>query len=363
MPILSPMELDMNDDHNDSDSDDEENTTSTTDSTSAADDHRLHRRSRRRQRRRDHRPQQIPNYEIEDEEFDEALGLLLGHPSSIANHHHHKHHHHHNHNHKHHHRTDFEEETPQGRQNSVRAWVWWILTMGVVAIFSWVLHHQEHQWQKLHPGERLPPVYKCSATGSSSSSGESSAGSGHNHSKMMMAWPPVGVADTETVLPTVSTHPADTTEYSLEQLQENLRPWTAQQIAPYLLRTDEDTSSGVLDHHRVFLLESSSHTSSLSLVLTLQLLEEQQAATAATATAASHPPPTQLWVYGNDRDPFPSSFSFLRQGDGDGDDNTLQHILPNVRLGILCANEDAPQKDLSYVPADTFDMVFTGYLP
>lgn len=275
------MELEASSDHGD-------NRSRASSDTSSVDESPLHRRRRINRRR-------LGSFEIEDEEFEEALGLL-GHP--IANH------------------TDFEEETPQGRKNSARAWIWWILTMGLVAVFSRVLHHKENQWQITHGDERLPPVYECSAV------------TDENHA--------------DKASPATDTDTLSGAEFSYEQLKENLKDWTAQQVAPHLLQPQD---SGVVN--RVSILESSSRTLGLTLYLTLELLEEMQ---------SGDENPTQFWVYGNDRDPFRASFSFFRQ------EEKLQKI-PNVELGILCAEENAPLTDLSYIPADTFDMVFTGHLP
>ena len=231
----------------------------------------------------------------EEEEFEEAMGLL-GTATSRR------------------HPALLEEETAQGRQNSWRAWRWWVLTMGVAAVVSHFLGHQESQWEAKHADEHQPPVYKCPSQGSGNV-----------------------VIDP----PTVTMDP-NTTTYGYDVLKANRKGWTEEQIAPYILRSDFEGTP-----NRVSILELGSHSMGLNLVQTLEILEDLQAAN-------EHP--TQFWVYGNDRAPFRSSFTFFHQ------DSTLRR-LPNVELGILCASEDTPPQDLSYFPTDRFDLVYTGRFP
>lgn len=232
----------------------------------------------------------------EEEEFEEAMGLL-GTSTSRK------------------HPALLEEETAQGRVTSWQAWRWWLLTMGVAAIVSHFLGHGESQWEAGHAGEHLPPMYKCP-----------SQRSGNN------------VMDP----PTVVMDPNTTITYTYDVLKENRKGWAEEQIVPYILRSDNDSAG-----NRVSVLELGSHSMGLNLVQTLEILEELQA-------ADEHP--TQFWIYGNDRAPFRSSFTFFHQ------DVELRR-LPHVEIGIFCAAEDSPPQDLSYLPADTFDMVYTGRFP
>jgi hypothetical protein len=236
--------------------------------------------------------------EEEEEEFEEVMGLL-GSPSRK-------------------HPALFEEETPQGLQNSKRAWTWWILTMVLVAVTSHFLGHRESQWEEHHTDERLPPVYQCPT-------------------------PKASGKDDVMDPPTVDLDPPNTTFYSYDDLKANRMGWTDVQIAPYLLQSDVQ---GVAN--RVSILELASHSMGMNLFQTLDILENLQ------KPPTEHT--TQFWVYGNDRAPFRSSFSFFHQ------DDALKK-LPNVKLGILCAAEDMPPRDLTYLPINTFDMVYTGRLP
>lgn len=304
MPI-HPMELEASPDHGDEGS----NMSSSSSSTAGTP---LHRR-----RRRDNRPR-INSYEIEDEEFEEALGLL-DHP--IANH------------------TDFEEETAQGRKNSAKAWIWWMVTMGLVALLARILHHKENQWNSDHVDERLPPVYDCSVQSADSFSSTGTDESNHEEIDDAFSLSSLPMVKKDSLSATSD----NSTGYSYDQLKRNVKNWTTRQIAPFLLQGDP--SDGLAK--RVTILESSSQTLGLSLYIMLDIMEEMQ---------AESDDPTQFWVYGNDRDPYRSSFSFFRQ------DDKLQQI-PNTHLGIFCAHEEKPLKDLSYIPADTFDLVYTGHLP
>ncbi len=295
---ISPLELESKSDHAREDDTEDNHNGSGSNSSDESFGSPLHRRRSNRQR--------IQSIEIEDEEFGEALGLL-GHP--IANH------------------TDFEEETPQGRRNSARAWVWWIVTMILVAVISRIFYRKEQQWVEMHGNDRLPPVsYECPVADDTPKNDEQAKSASHS-----VAPPPSNIPG------------GDSVEYSYEQLRTNFKEWTVKHIAPYILKFNDE---GIIN--RVSILETASHTLGLNLFLTLDILEEIQ---------ASSNNPTKFWVYGNDRDPFRSSFAFFRQ------DREKMAQLPNVHLGMFCAAEDAPPMDLSYIPEEAFDIVYCGHLP
>lgn len=234
--------------------------------------------------------------EEEDEEFEEVMGLLGGgnystrHPAHLT----------------------MEEETPIGRQNSLRAWIWWILTMGLVGAMTHFLGHRESQWEDEHADERAPPVYDCPSRRDINQD-------------------------------TASDSPMLVLGDSVDGSSSN-KTWVQREIAPYILE-DDTTVEGLLN--RVSILDLASHSSGQNLFEILKVLEQVQVA---------HENPTQFWVYGNDRDPFESSFKVFHQEDALDE-------LPNIQLGILCSAEDIPPRDISYLPRDTFDMVYTGRIP
>ena len=245
---------------------------------------------------------------MEEEEFEEALGLLH---SPIPNH------------------TDFEEETAQGRQNSARAWAWWIITMVLVAITSRIVYHKEQQWLVMQQNDRFPPKYECPVLHHDKN---------HDSKKK----------NQETLNPAGNTWlTGDSEEYTFKQLKENLRDWTLNRIAPYLLDDTNDEKAIVGKNHQVSILETSSHTLGLGLFLTLQLLEAMQ---------ASQANPTQFWVSGHDQNPSSMSFSSFR-------DEKEMKKLPNVHLGVFCGVEESPLMNLSYIPLETFDVVYCDHMP
>lgn len=212
----------------------------------------------------------------------------------------------------------FEEETSQGRQNSRRAWTWWILTMGVVGVMSLFLGHGENDWERGHTDERSPPMYECPSM--------------HEESGQTRRYdPPITI-------------PLDqnATVVGDKDMKANRRGWTDVRIAPYLLRSDVD---GIAN--RVSILELASQSTGLNLFQTLQILEDIQ---------APNEHKTQFWIYGSDRTPFRSSFSLFHSKE------SLEK-LPDVELGIFCGDETTPPpQDLTYLPSDAFDMVYTGRL-
>jgi hypothetical protein len=78
-------------------------------------------------------------FELEEEEFDEALGLL----DNPVDH----------------------EETPQELANSDRAWRWWIVTICLVAGFSAFLSYVEKLTMRTYiPISNVPPRENCPKT-------------------------------------------------------------------------------------------------------------------------------------------------------------------------------------------------------
>lgn len=244
--------------------------------------------------------------EIEDEEFDEALGLLH---SPIPNH------------------TDFEEETPLGRQNSAKAWVWWIITMVLVAVTSRIVYHKEQQWLVMQQPSRFPPKYECPVLHGNHPEAK-------NHQETS--------TDNQALT-------GDSEEYTFKELKENLREWTVNRIAPHVLdeQMETSTTTTTTEHRQVSILEASSSTLGSGLFLTLLLLEEMQ---------AQRPNPTQFWVSGHDQNPSPLSFSSFRDDKG-------MNKLPNVHLGVFCGVKESPLMNLSYIPQEMFDVVYSDHIP
>jgi hypothetical protein len=234
------------------------------------------------------------SFEVEEEAFDEALGLLDHLPSD---------------------HTDFEEETEQGRRRSMSAWWWWIVTILLVALWSHYLNKKASE----HPA----PLFTCPL--------EKHAKLPENVQHLEQFY----VDDfeyekggkrlnlTEFVSGDFRTSVYDHWGHTYDETKANLLDWKVHYFAPYLA----DGSS---------IFESACGIG-LNLYLTLELLQEE--------AGIEH-----VVVYGN---------AYVEASTKTA--NQLFDRLPPAHApkGRLCTGDST---DLSYIPSDSFDLVYTGYI-
>jgi hypothetical protein len=204
---------------------------------------------------------QPSSLEVEEEEFEEAVGLLSTR-----------------------HFEDFEETTPQGKRIRQTQWYWWGLTVGLVSLFTLLLKDQDLS----HPIILQCPVEEELIIQSSS------------------------ISTPQTVL-------KDSIAY--KELKNGLQDFLIRHFVPNLNDGDAILESECGDL--------------MNLILTLDVLNEQGNI-------------TNLAVYGNtaSNNSIPSIGMLL----------TEMSNKTNNSASKICMSTD-----LSFIPEDSFDLVFTGY--
>lgn len=234
---------------------------------------------------------QSSTFDIEEDEFDEALGLL---DNAIKR-----------------------EETPEEHRNSMRAWKWWIVTMCLVTIYSAILTSSENQQKRLitqNGNFQCPAIEKVpeNVQGFEEVFSESYEEVSNSLTKNMTKF-----------LEEFRTRAFDDWGETYEKAKAKKRDWKRKHYVPFL-----NNGSSIFE---------SACGIGLNMYLTLEILSEEAGI-------------ENLTVYGNEYMDASTQKA-----------NAIFDEIPPAksRKGQICTSDST---DLSYIPPNSFDLVFTGYL-
>ena len=235
------------------------------------------------------------SFDMEEEEFDEAIGLL---GSGVRSYNH------------------YEDSTPQGRNNSKNAWIWWIVTilfvLGLSALFQNAEENEEGSYSHhSHSSFSTPPKIQCIAA-SDNDDDTNEIVEEKNH----IVWNPNN-------LRSAKYHPWSKT---YDQVKAKIQDWKAKQFIPYLQNGDSIFESGCAGN-------------GMNLYITLSIVKKNGGL-------------TDLNVYGN------------AQAQQEMDETLAlvkdHPILPKHQATTICTGN--PMMLTEYIPDESFDLVFTGFV-